>query len=45
MRLFDKLFRYEAIDRIFSDVAYIQSLLEFEAALAAGHPGHERGRV
>ena len=34
MRLFDKLFRYEAIDRIFSDEAYIQSLLEFEAALA-----------
>jgi 3-carboxy-cis,cis-muconate cycloisomerase len=34
MRLFDKLFRYEAIDRIFSDQAYIQSLLEFEAALA-----------
>src|ERR1700730_13080245 len=34
MRLFDKLFRYEAIDRIFSDVAYIQSLLEFEATLA-----------
>src|SRR6202795_4340182 len=34
MRLFDKLFRYEAIDRISSDQAYIQSLLEFEAALA-----------
>jgi 3-carboxy-cis,cis-muconate cycloisomerase len=34
MRLFDKLFRYEAIDRIFSDQAYIQSLLDFEAALA-----------
>jgi 3-carboxy-cis,cis-muconate cycloisomerase len=34
MRLFDKLFRCEAIDRIFSDQAYIQSLLEFEAALA-----------
>src|SRR5882724_10631438 len=34
MKLFDKLFRYEAIDRIFSDQAYIQSLLEFEAALA-----------
>jgi 3-carboxy-cis,cis-muconate cycloisomerase len=34
MRLLDKLFRYEAIDRIFSDQAYIQSLLEFEAALA-----------
>jgi 3-carboxy-cis,cis-muconate cycloisomerase len=34
MRLFDKLFRYEAIDRIFSDEQYIQSLLDFEAALA-----------
>ena len=34
MKLFDKLFRYEAIDRIFSDQAHIQSLLEFEAALA-----------
>jgi 3-carboxy-cis,cis-muconate cycloisomerase len=34
MRLLDKLFRYEAVDRIFSDQAYIQSLLEFEAALA-----------
>jgi len=34
MRPFDKLFRYEAIDRTFSDHAYIQSLLEFEAALA-----------
>jgi len=34
MKLFDKLFRYEAIDRLFSDEAYIQSLLEFEAALA-----------
>src|SRR5690349_13308588 len=34
MRLFDKLFRYEPIDQIFSDHSYIQSLLEFEAALA-----------
>jgi 3-carboxy-cis,cis-muconate cycloisomerase len=34
MKLFDKLFRYEAIDRIFSDQQYIQHLLEFEAALA-----------
>jgi 3-carboxy-cis,cis-muconate cycloisomerase len=34
MKLFDKLFRYEPIDRIFSDQAYIQSLLEFEGALA-----------
>jgi 3-carboxy-cis,cis-muconate cycloisomerase len=35
MRLFDKLFRYEAIDRVFSDEQYIQSLLDFEAALAS----------
>src|ERR1700674_2210263 len=34
MRLFDKLFRYEAIDRIFSDHEYLQALLDFEAALA-----------
>jgi 3-carboxy-cis,cis-muconate cycloisomerase len=34
MRLFDKLFRYEAIDLIFSDREYIQALLDFEAALA-----------
>ena len=34
MRLFDKLFRYEAIDRIFSDREYVQALLDFEAALA-----------
>lgn len=34
MKLFDKLFRYEPIDRIFSDQAYLQSMLEFEAALA-----------
>jgi len=34
MRLFDKLFRYEAIDRNFSDQAYLQGLLDFEAALA-----------
>ncbi|HXH66575.1 MAG TPA: 3-carboxy-cis,cis-muconate cycloisomerase [Candidatus Limnocylindrales bacterium] len=34
MKLFDRLFRYEAIDRIFSDESSIQSLLEFEAALA-----------
>src|SRR5271166_4735186 len=34
MRLFDKLFRYDAIDKIFSDPEYIQSLLHFEAALA-----------
>jgi 3-carboxy-cis,cis-muconate cycloisomerase len=34
MRLFDKLFRYEAIDLIFSDRQYLQALLDFEAALA-----------
>src|SRR5258705_3740259 len=34
MRLFDKLFRYEAIDRIFSEREYVQALLDFEAALA-----------
>jgi 3-carboxy-cis,cis-muconate cycloisomerase len=34
MRLFDKLFRYEAIDLIFSDREYLQALLDFEAALA-----------
>ena len=34
MRLFDKLFRYEAMDRIFSDREYLQALLDFEAALA-----------
>lgn len=34
MRLFDNLFRYEVINRIFSDQEYIRSLLEFEAALA-----------
>ena len=35
MRLFDKLFRYEAIDRIFSDREYLQSLLDFEAGSLA----------
>jgi 3-carboxy-cis,cis-muconate cycloisomerase len=34
MRLFDKLFRYAAIDLIFSDREYLQALLDFEAALA-----------
>ena len=34
MKLFDSMFRYDAIDLIFSDQKYIQSLLEFEAALA-----------
>jgi 3-carboxy-cis,cis-muconate cycloisomerase len=34
MRILDKLFRYDAVDKIFSDQEYIQSLLHFEAALA-----------
>ena len=34
MRLLHKLFRCDAIDRIFSDREYLQSLLDFEAALA-----------
>lgn len=34
MRLFDNLFRYEAIGHIFSDRETLQSLLHFEAALA-----------
>jgi 3-carboxy-cis,cis-muconate cycloisomerase len=34
MKLFDKMFRYEAIDRIFSESETIQSVLTFEAALA-----------
>ena len=34
MRLFDKLFCYEALDHIFSDRETVQSLLHFEAALA-----------
>jgi 3-carboxy-cis,cis-muconate cycloisomerase len=34
MRLFDKMFRSEAIDQIFSDQEYLQTLLQFEAALA-----------
>ena len=34
MRLYDKLFRNEALDRIFSAHETIQSLLQFEAALA-----------
>jgi len=34
MKLFDSMFRYDAIDLIFSGQKYIQSLLEFEAALA-----------
>jgi len=34
MRLYDQMFRNEAIDRIFSDSETIQSVLLFEAALA-----------
>lgn len=34
MKLYDQMFRYEAIDRIFSDSETIQSVLVFEAALA-----------
>ncbi len=34
MRLFDNLFRYQAIDHIFSDLETLRSLLQFEAALA-----------
>ncbi len=34
MKLFDKLFRSEAIDGIFTDRETVQSLLHFEAALA-----------
>ena len=34
MKLFDKLFRYDAIDQIYSDHETIKSLLQFEAALA-----------
>jgi 3-carboxy-cis,cis-muconate cycloisomerase len=34
MRLYDQMFRYEAVDRIFSDFETIQSILVFEAALA-----------
>src|SRR5579883_2659070 len=35
MRLFDDLFRYKPIQSIFSESGTIQSLLQFEAALAA----------
>jgi 3-carboxy-cis,cis-muconate cycloisomerase len=34
MKLFDELFRYDAVERIFSDTEHVQSLLHFEAALA-----------
>lgn len=35
MRVYDSLFRAEAIEQIFSDQQTVQSLLEFEAALAS----------
>jgi 3-carboxy-cis,cis-muconate cycloisomerase len=34
MTLLDALFRYDALDRLFSDEARIQGMLDFEAALA-----------
>ena len=34
MSLLDPLFRYEALDKLFSDEARIQGMLDFEAALA-----------
>jgi 3-carboxy-cis,cis-muconate cycloisomerase len=34
MRLLDALFRYDALDKVFSDEACIQGMLDFEAALA-----------
>ena len=34
MSLFDPLFRYDALDKLFSDEACIQALLDYEAALA-----------
>ncbi len=34
MSLLDPLFRYDALDRLFSDEACIQGMLDFEAALA-----------
>ena len=34
MSLFDPLFRYDALDKLFSDEACIQGMLDFEAALA-----------
>lgn len=34
MNLFDGLFRYDAMERVFSDAERVQSMLDFEAALA-----------
>jgi 3-carboxy-cis,cis-muconate cycloisomerase len=34
MELLDQLFRYEEVDRVFSDLARLQGMLDFEAALA-----------
>ena len=34
MSLLDPLFRYDALDKLFSDEARIQGMLDFEAALA-----------
>ncbi|HKM82754.1 MAG TPA: 3-carboxy-cis,cis-muconate cycloisomerase [Candidatus Acidoferrum sp.] len=34
MRLLDALFRYDALDKLFSDEARLQGMLDFEAALA-----------
>ena len=34
MSLFDPLFRYDALDKLFSDEARLQGMLDFEAALA-----------
>jgi 3-carboxy-cis,cis-muconate cycloisomerase len=39
MNLLDELFRNEAMERIFSDVDHLQSLLHFEAALARAEAG------
>lgn len=39
MRLLDPLFRWQAVEDIFSDRAWIQSMLEFEAALARAEAG------
>jgi len=34
MELLDQLFRYEEVDRVFSDLARLQGMLDFESALA-----------
>ena len=39
MRLLDPLFRWQAVEDIFSDRARIQSMLQFEAALARAEAG------